>query len=349
MTLPRVLLGGDIAVENFGLSQDNTLDMVMRNSAAEEVEINEITLSQNNEEVVTHINEEISVGDSTSITSLGAVQSNEASSVDVKINYNLGGLSNQVVSGTVSGNLIVDSQEAAPNDDWAFVDVSEVPQETVDTNEMGDFYIMKYEASREGNATSGLDYKPVSREGHVVWDKINQTDAIQACRDAGFELPSNRQWQASTIAEIGDSNTQPIGNNGGEGVESDGIVDPTDNERVLTGTGPESWSNQIGVYDLNGNVWEWTSTVVDQSHPMHFGGDSNDVASWNTNGYPQSLGASNSSLGNDEYWSASDDGRAVQRGGDWHAEDEAGVFSMSLNDQPSYSGDDLGFRCIKTS
>jgi len=344
--------GGDVAVENFGLSNSGSLDMVLRNTAADSVEVQSITLSEGGEEFTTGINEEVSVGDSKAVSTLGAVQSSGgASTVDVEVNYDVGGLTDQVVTGTVSGSLEVAMSGETETSNWAYVDVSEVSQDVVDTSGMNDFYMMQYEASRADatDSAEGSSSEASSQQGVVLWADISQTDARDACQAAGYELASNKQWQASTMAVIGDSSTQPLGNtdSGQDEDGESGTDDPTRSGRVLTGTGPESWSNELGIYDLNGNVWEWTNTTADQSDSIHFGGTDGNVDAWDPSyAGPSSLASSgNSDFGNDYYWSSSSDNRAVRRGGNWLSGARAGVFSLFLSRAPSSSFPGLGFRC----
>ena len=337
---------------------DQGFQMELRNQEADQMYVEEITMTseETGETVTVKPQETLPVGDTNTFNTIGLADTSTRSTVDVEITYDSGGLEGLVSEGSITGAFSLDTERAEPgNGDWEFVDVSEVNQSTVDTSNMDDFYIMKYEASRQGNATSGSSYEPVSRENHVPWASISQNEAIDKCREAGFDLPSNRQWQAASMAEIGNSSTQPLGNtnNNEDSNGNQGVIDPTspdwnsdgEKDRTLTGSGPTEWSNSIGVYDLNGNVWEWTRTVVDQSHPMHKGGSNGHVSSWNNNGYPKTLGSSNSDFGSDYYWSSSNDNRAVRRGGDARDGAGAGVFSMRLNLDPSSSNRGIGFRC----
>jgi flagellin-like protein len=237
-------------------------------------------------------------------------------------------------------------------------------------DELGGFCIMKYEASHQ-DATSSSDGSSsvaASQQGVVPWEFVTYHEARDACQamGTGYNLTTNKQWQAATEAVIGQPDTFVHGNNdygsAWEDSSESGTDDPTetgddhnwlDEGRVLTGTGPDTWATSEGVYDLNGNMWEWvyvtsgdSEGTVDQSHPMHFGGTNNWVNGWNSTGeYPTDLASSSNSSFDDYYWSSSNDNRAVRRGGHWTSGRYAGPFAMYVIYAPSDSGARIGFRC----
>lgn len=95
--------------------------------------------------------------------------------------------------------------------------------------------------------------------------------SVQACKNKGdgHHLITAAEW--AFLALLAKKNgTMPKGNNnyGKDASETLKIAIPTSKDnngatcRVATGTGPATWSDTgdiSGIYDLNGNIWEWVS------------------------------------------------------------------------------------------
>lgn len=105
---------------------------------------------------------------------------------------------------------------------------------------------------------------------------ITHDQFVQYCRNKGMGHHYITAAEWAYLALLCKKNgTQPLGNNdyGKDVSETSRMAIPTytydDNGvtrigRVATGTGPKTWSDTHdldGIFDLNGNVWEWTAGI----------------------------------------------------------------------------------------
>lgn len=138
----------------------------------------------------------------------------------------------------------------------------------------GGVLVDKYEASKPDATSSseGSDSsKANSKSNVVVWTGINWTDAGAKCAAAGKHLITMTEW--GSIANWSDDNgTIPHGNNNYMKASEDAAEvcpdDPTtggadrclSNEATKAGSPAYTWTHNhqsSGIWDLNGNVWEW--------------------------------------------------------------------------------------------
>jgi formylglycine-generating enzyme required for sulfatase activity len=188
-------------------------------------------------------------------------------------------------------------------------------------------------------------------------------------RIAGIDLPKgNNNW--------GRDYQDP------DSPENYGIEDPVkagysgnDIARVLTGSGPNSWSltgHPLGVWDLNGNIWEWVdllmgggnsvSGVAGTDHIINPGFPEAGLTLPNSNNYittledtdvngkkaalPKTVGVAVNEYGKDYYYQNTGE-RAALRGGNWGSTSRAGVFGLNLSYAPSNTNYYVGFRAAR--
>jgi hypothetical protein len=143
--------------------------------------------------------------------------------------------------------------------------------------------------------------------------------------------------------------------------------------RCLTGTGPVSWSlngKESGIYDLNGNVWEWCDLLIGSTanHTINSGYPGEGHVLPTSTGCvtelydpaldgkhslaaeifaPKTVGTAKAEFGNDYYYQATGQ-RAAIRGGGWNIGAGYGLFCLDVRSAPSGASDGsgLGFRGV---
>ena len=198
---------------------------------------------------------------------------------------------------------------------------------------LGGYCIDRYEASNGGGG------KAASQVGAVPWVSISMYGAQTACIAAGKYLCTDAQWLGAADIQGAYYNLPTnLGNAPYNCVVNSGAA-------ALTGSQVGCRSSYL-VYDMTGNVWEWTNGTVSTVAP------SPGTEGWY---YPTDAGwittQTDTKYGYDGvyFYPGTQSGRAVIRGGGWGNGAYAGPFYADLYNVPSDTGSSVGFRCCSGS
>lgn len=138
-------------------------------------------------------------------------------------------------------------------------------------NGSSDFYIYQYEASRPDSVSddSGIsDSRSCAKAGVLPWTSVTQAEAAAACSAAGMQLCTQTQWElACRAGATGDAwsfGTNPTTYRNDVCNDVEHTANAVTPAVWTTGSGAQCFTNsaQGDIFDLSGNVSEWTSTPV---------------------------------------------------------------------------------------
>ena len=217
------------------------------------------------------------------------------------------------------------------------------------------FCVMQYEAKSVGGVAT-------SQSGGTPWISITQPNAITACSNlgSGYHLITNQEWMLLANDIVG------VANNWTSGIVGQGLLvrGNSDGSAALDGSAPgtirttnyriHTLTNGSSIWDLAGNVWEWTNDTCQPGSGFGYWYNTSNTE-WNDTNladYEKPMagppGSYITTQGMGYYWRCTANGNAFLRGGYWGYGSYAGVFALSLLHSPAGTHDyPVGFRCAR--
>jgi formylglycine-generating enzyme required for sulfatase activity len=189
--------------------------------------------------------------------------------------------------------------------------------------------------SNQFDTISNIDQpecKAVSAEDLEPWRNITREQALLACARSGKRLPDAEEWYQFALG------TPSAKCN----IASQGVEKNADSNN--------SCVSAVLVRNAVGNVWEWVSgDVTDGNYKDRVLPESGYVTQVDSGGLATVTDKDQSSelFDEDYFWTNSTGIYAMIRGGFYGSRSDAGVYSVHAHTKPTFSGNAIGFRCVR--
>ena len=186
------------------------------------------------------------------------------------------------------------------------------------------------ELQTQTNLTVG-DCSAVSAPNVMPWSFVTYTQAEQLCARSGKRLPTSEEWYKVALGT------------------ADVAACFAGSAEKASLTGSVSCVTPTMVYDMVGNVWEWTAdTITNGVYKERTLPDSGYVDLVDSNGVVvESAARPSQSFGEDYAWVNKSGVRGVLRGGFYGSSKDGGIFSQNLSVELDFASAGIGFRCVE--
>jgi hypothetical protein len=178
-------------------------------------------------------------------------------------------------------------------------------------------------------------YKSYSLENRILYTNITKAQAEASCNASGKRLPTLYEWY---LASIG---TQD--NNGA----------CNQNASVILDSGNTNCISKDGIYDMIGNVEEFTKDVLYKGSDEKYYNNGYEIKDGYVNnitekGLPSDIETTPNSLFGNDYININEieTRLIITKGGKYNDSDNAGLYSINTYNN-NYKSNSLGFRCVK--
>lgn len=165
----------------------------------------------------------------------------------------------------------------------------------------------------------------------VPWRHVARAEAEQLCARAKKRLPTAEEWY---WAALDTDESKCV-------IEANGVS--------KTGSRKDCQS-AAGVYDMVGNAWEWVADdVIEGQYRGRPLPPSGYVEQADAGGMATKTGDKPPAgpYGTSYFWSKTDGTFGVIRGGFYGSRGDAGVYSIHAHTPAEFSGEAIGFRCVR--